>query len=278
MKKQLLTLISLSAILFGCGKSNEVETMTPAEKKLVSIEAIMTPYKFGAPSTTDQYRWAKQEFNESGQITLSSYRVGINDLDPTKSYDNITRFTYVAGKLTEKKDDTYRYVINYNGNDTLSIARYGSTGLSDIDKYEYNSSGKKVKVNNYSSDNTLFETRTYAYNSTGLNSTIDIFYKPFITGNQLQYTYDNAGKMLTETYLNREKGTSTIQKQAKYIYDASGRILEYTRSSYYTIIYRKLSYTYDDKNQLIKQDLFESNNINTGFEQKGTINYIYTYK
>lgn len=278
MKKQLLTLISFSTLIiaYSCSKSNSNDDKPDNEKKLIKIEAVMTPFKFGQPSAKDKFRWARNEFDENGNIILITKRVGTNDLDGSKSYEDITTFKYESKKIVEKKDDTYRYQIKYSGSDTTEVLKYSSSGLVETKKYEY-LNGKVSSVKIYWNSPELSSIENFSYTGNNLTAKT-VLYKPFTTGNRLEYTYDSHGNMLTETYINVEKNTSNIQAIRAFKYDTNGNITEFIKNVFYLIQFRKWENTYNDNGLLIQQKLYEGNSLDGSFEQVGIIDFMYSYK
>lgn len=279
MKKQLLTLLAIPILFAACGKSSDnPENKKNENKQLVRIDAVMTPYKFGAASSKDRYRWSYQVFDNEGLLVTSSTRLGFV-LDPTKSYEEEVTYKYENKKLVEKKTTNFRYTYAYRGLDTIEVQEYGSQGLYTTQKREYDENARLYKLHtfyHFGGKPELSRTDVYGYNSKGTINNIHILYKPFILGNELHYTYDEKGNMLTEMYFDREDKTTVIQKRHSYTYDDKGRISAHVKS--YSTYFRKFKNSYEENGNLMKQDVYTSENIEGPFEQVGVINYSYTYK
>lgn len=276
MKKSIL-LILLPIIFIGCSKSNVDQPTSPTkEQKLMKVEGILTPLKLGKPSESDKFRWSRIEYNSLGNLILSSNRIGVDILDENKSSDDIVRYSYLDGRLYAKEQSSFRYMFEYNGADTAVIYKYGSSGLIETQKID-NLYGKKCRTSTHDASDKIIRYENFGYDPNGLNITIDIYYPPLDVGNQLVYSYDEKGNILTERYLNREKNTNTLQARFGYKYDPSGKIIEYIKSTYDTIEYTKWTNEYDSLGKLLKQNMFRSNNFEGPYQQVAIINYVYTY-
>lgn len=131
-------------------------------------------------------------------------------------------------------------------------------------------------IKHYYSDNKLSSLHSYQYDNIGLVSTIDIYYTPFDGGDKLQYTYDSKGNILKESYLNRDQGTTTIQKQLAYQYDHAGRITEYTYN-WGSLSFRKLKNYYNPDGRIENVDVSTGDKLDGSFEKRGSISYEYIY-
>jgi hypothetical protein len=281
MKKQLLTLLAIPILFAACGKSSdhpETENNKNENKQLVRVDAVMTPYKFGEATPKDRYRWSYQVFDKEGLLVTSSTRVGF-ELDPTRSYEEEVTYKYENKRLVEKKDPDYRYTYAYRGLDTIEVQEYNSKGLYKSQKREYDASTRLYKLHTFyhnSGKPEIFSTNIYGYDANSRINKIHILYRPFISGNELYYTYDEKGNMLTETFFNREKQTTVVQARRSYTYDDKGRISEHVKSV--STDFRKFKHTYEENGNLMKQDVYTSKSFEGPFQQVGVINYTYTYK
>lgn len=145
-------------------------------------------------------------------------------------------------------------------------------------KREYGSNGKLSKESGYYSDGTLYMIRLFAYDTNGHNSSIEILEKPFTTGNQLLYTYNSRGDVLTETYFDRLRDIVFSVNEYGYTYDSNNRLIEFIKNtSFDKVEYTKWVNTYDEEGRIIKQDMYRSNKFDGPYEQVAVINFTYTY-
>lgn len=272
MKKSILTLVLATVVFLGCKKDSKNEE-TNNNKAVVSVQGTLTPYKFGKESSSDSFLWSVTDFNTDGTIKRIGRTAGVDKYDRNKSYMEYITYSYSSGQLSEKKDDIYRYSYQYSGKDTTEIKKYGSSGLSGIEK-RFISEGRIVKSDFYlSNSNSIFRTEKNTFDQNGNKTTVEIVYPPKVIGSKLLYTYDAKGNILTETYNSIDEGTSVLQRRLGYKYDSNDRIYEFIKNSLYTIEYTKYVNTYNSLGNIIKMEIYKSDKFDGPFEMIGVVNY-----
>jgi hypothetical protein len=278
MKITPLPFMLLIILMAACSKSKDPNPNPIAKKKVAGIVGIFTPSQVG--KSAEKILWSRQEFDIDHQLTLSSNRVGNDDLDTHNSQLDTTTFKYSNGKLVEKKDKNFRYTYTYNGEDTVKVTTYHSSPFIHIETREYGSDRKLVKSFTVDAPSNPVEQRLYGYDSKNNNTTIDVTYydlgrSPFEY--QLIFTYDDRQNILTQAFINQKAGTQGVQWRYGYRYDNSNRLVEYVRNTLFPVEYRKWKNTYNAEGELIQQEILQSNNFNGPFELVGTVDYSYTY-
>ena len=279
MKKTRIALIIPIIFLAACGKSDDANPKPTSEKKVAKIVGVYTSSQ-GGQSSSEKIPWSTQEFDSDHQLTLSSSRVGHDDLDIHNSQLDTTTFKYENGRLIEKKDKNFRYTYAYNGADTVNVTSYHSSNAVVIETREYGPNRKVAKTSSIDAADNPVEKRIYGYDAKNNNTTIDrIFYElgepPFEY--QLTFTYDDRQNILTQAFINEKAGTRGVQWRYGYKYDNANHLVEFVRNTLYPFEYRKWKNTYNAEGELIKQDILQSKNFDGPFEQVGTVDYSYTY-
>ncbi|SHE86954.1 hypothetical protein [Pedobacter caeni] len=279
MKKQLLTLAAIPLLFIACSKSSTAPETTPEvipEKKLVKVEAKMTPIKAGVPVSADTFTWSRKEFDQDGNITLSMIRVGMNG---PLSYEEEITYKYENKKVTEVKEGNYRNAYAYIGNTTVEIKKYKLSDLYETETREIGANGKVSKIYYYQAqgeERKLFQTTIFSYDANQRNTTKEFLTPPDLNGDQTIYTYDAKGNVLTESSFNRKTNTIIRELKFGYNYNEKGQLQEYIDGS--GSDYKKFKNTYGADGMLTIQELSKSSNFDGPFEQVGQINYTYTYK
>jgi hypothetical protein len=277
MKKQLLTLTALPLLFIACSKSPAVpEPEVIPEKKLVKVEAKMTPIIAGTPVSADTFTWSRQEFDQDGNIILSMIRVGMNS---PQSYEEEITYKYENKKITELKESNYRNTYTYIGNTTVEIKKYSRSDLYQTETQEIGANGKVSKIYYYNAkgdERKLYQTTIFSYDANQRNTTREFLIAPDLKGNQSIYTFDAKGNILTESYFNRKANTTVEERKYGYSYNDKGQLQEYIEKP--GSEYKKFKNTYGADGTLAMQELSKSSNFEGPFEQVGQIKYTYTYK
>lgn len=278
MKKTLLAITLLCFL--GCKKSSD-NSSEPAKKSL-TVTGTFTPFQYGSAVPSKSFLYSENIFGFDGRLISSAQIPAIDHFEGKYPLFG-TNYTYKDGLLSEKKDNTYKYIYTYKTNgDTSEINQYSENGLSNRKVYEY-ANGKVSSIYEYSFSNNFrdvnrIEKRSY---SGDLISIREYIYPPKPSGDRSEYTYDSRGTLLTSTYVDIDRNNrKDLEFERRITYNTNGTVKEdITRKGIAgTGSFYKYINHYDINDKLIQQDVFQGNSGFDGFfEQRGTIKYTYEY-
>lgn len=185
-------------------------------------------------------------------------------------YTTVAKFGKVEkGELISKKITTY----NKDGN-IIEEVRYNEKGeLTEKNIHTYDKKGKKLKISAYDGNGTLFYFITYEYDDQGRLSFLNKD-RIEIASYGLKYSYDEKGNISEEEhYIAGEPiGRKTINH-----YDENNRLVEATTYEEENKLFDKISYKYDDKDNIIEElynglensDGYASNTEYIEYDSKG---------
>lgn len=218
-----------------------------------------------------------------------------------EDYEN---YKYDAkGNLIEKKTNypqqvNYRYVYTYDEKNRLvEMNEYWLYSLNYKYKYQYNDFDSVATMQKYNKEGRLYEDWTYDYDSsrrlskaTEKGSIIDYVHTYQYEGNKVIevtnrldngklfgtfiWEYDSHKNLLTETWINGDTGTSTVQKDMAYEYNAKGQLIKRISKGY--ILSDRLSY----RDYYYNEDgTIERIHLSYSFkDDKSDLIYTYTWK
>ncbi len=185
-------------------------------------------------------------------------------------------------------DYVSRFNFDENGR-LISQTNPGTNTDTKLISYAYDGNGNCISISMYNKDDAVFAEKNFTYDSSG-NCTQETAYE-FVDGERVfdfSYTYerDSSGKIIkiindkgtTEAYSYDENGLcisedtfgsdGTIVSQAKFYYDADGRLIRTDSTE------EDWNYEYDSSGRLIKETNYRYH-IEYEYREDGTVN-IYT--
>ncbi len=271
MKKLLLFLLVFPILLGSCSSDNDSEG--PGNTYLYATQIDRIDFKYGEPDLTSRQRVLYRIFNEAGYVqSYDSIHVSwVGPIPHKASYKYNDKNQIIEETRQGLSKERIEYA--YNSDGTLSEEKiYSEKGLNEIIKYTYNN-GKLVRKDD---DNITIDVdyfHLYEYNSKGLlslenqyNSDESLFYS-------YKYEYDTNNSLIKKTSISPE-GKEQVQIDYVYKYDGKGRATE--------LISKKLNgdinitkYIYNFESGLLeKMDFFDGKTNEQEYYQE----YKYIYK
>lgn len=288
MKKQLAIILAAALLpLSGCSSKGEAGSI-----KIADLPDTISAEEADLPENQAAYRRTSYQY-EDGELTCKYYA----DYD---EHDNLVRWEQNGDPENMQMTEVYSYTYDENGNvtaKTKSNINPPSTDkrLSFCDRYyyypdgtleyqvnyvydydsellrknyikEYDSHGSEILYLSYNADRSVYRSETKCeYDGDG--NLVKETWQEDGSSQVTEYTYDEAGNMLTE--VRTEFSDASFKEQSfvrttGYSYDSNGNLIKETSIDSYDKT-ASTEYGYDDRGRLISKDITDSTGKHTAY-------------
>lgn len=242
-----------------------------------------TEYKYGNDELEQKYVYTYDEYDN----ILTKERIVINN--DTEEYSERRAYSYEYdenGNITAENvylnDDNYPHGFTQYVYDTDGLLKYeiyysSNYAQTELEKnfyaeYEYDSSGNEISNIKVDADGYIDSKSSTEYqyddNENIISKTVNAWFDPVNSKinssiSEYTYTYDESGKMLTETLkYTYDRNGEAYSCESMKIYDSNGNVIKEIRDKGSETETEK-TYEYDDKNRLICEKI---KNVRTVYE------------